>query len=146
MPNQIETLLDTVNQSVNHGIAYFEEEGISSNVRIDLWEPREVLAHLVFWHEFVANALDSNESPAKIYASIDEMNARAIGRAANKSIKSLVIDIKNLNTRLNDSVKRITDTNEIIIIFPNGEGKTAQDILGSLIAKHWDSHISELKN
>ena len=146
MPNQIETLLDTVNQSVNHGIAYFEEEGISSNVRIDLWEPREVLAHLVFWHEFVASALKSNDGPVKIFASIDEMNARAVGRAANRSIKSLLVDIKNINARLNESAKQISDINEIIIIFPDGDEKSTQEMLEFNISNHWDSHIAELKN
>ena len=147
MSNQIETLMDAINQSVHRGATYFEEEGVSSKIRIDIWEPREVLAHLIFWHELVVNAFDSNASndgPVKIYASIDEMNARAVGRAANKSIKSMLIDIRNLNNRLNESAKQISDTSDIIIIFPDTIEESVQQVL-ELVSKHWDSHIAELK-
>ena len=148
MSNKIEILMDTVNQSVQRGITYFEKEGASSNVRIGLWEPREVLAHLVFWHEFVADALNANSSnsgPVRIHAPIDEMNARAIGRAANRSIQSMLVDIRNSNNRLNESAKQTSNPSDIIIIFPDGNEESVQQILESFVSKHWDAHISELK-
>ena len=147
MANQIKTLMSTLNQSVDNGINYFEAEGSTSKVRINLWEPREILAHLIYWHELTANALDSNISkhgPVKIHASIDEMNARAVGRAANRSIKSMLIDIKNLNNRINESSERILDTNAIIVVYSNASEKTVEQML-ELVPNHWNTHISELR-
>src|SRR5206468_2025898 len=67
------------------------------------WGPREVLCHLVWWHQATVEGMESVLSggkPYRFYASIDEMNARAVGRLAGQDIAQLAELVRQLQARL----------------------------------------------
>jgi hypothetical protein len=86
---QIDDLIATLEQSVEAGLAYFQGPGGQSKVMIGHWGPREVLCHLVWWHQATVEGMESvakGGAPYCIYASVDEMNARAVGRMAGRDV------------------------------------------------------------
>ena len=86
---QIDDLIATLEQSVESGLAYFQGPGGQSKVMIGHWGPREVLCHLVWWHQATVEGMESvakNGAPYRIDASVDHMNARAVGRLAGRDL------------------------------------------------------------
>jgi hypothetical protein len=56
---QIDDLIATLEQSVEAGLAYFQGPGGQSKVMIGHWGPREVLCHLVWWHQATVEGMES---------------------------------------------------------------------------------------
>jgi len=100
---QIDSLITALEQSVESGLAYFQGPGSQSKVMIGRWEAREVLCHLVWWHQATAEGIESVASggaPYRIYASVDEMNARAVGRLAGTDMLQLMEMARQSQARL----------------------------------------------
>src|SRR5262249_62000612 len=86
---QMDDLITTLEQSVASGLAYFKGPGGQSKVMIGHWGPREVLCHLVWWHQATVEGMESvakGGAPYRIDASVDHMNARAVGRLAGRDL------------------------------------------------------------
>ena len=78
----IESLIAEVEEVVARGIAYVQDNA-ESEVKIDIWTPREVLCHWIYWHAVTAEGMESaaaGEGPHHIYAEVDDLNARSVGR------------------------------------------------------------------
>ncbi len=81
------SFIAALERSVEAGLAYFQGPGSQSQVHIGRYGPREILCQLVWWHQVTVEGMESVASggtPYRIYASVDEMNARAVGRLAGK--------------------------------------------------------------
>ena len=147
-------LIATLEQSVESGLAYFQGPGGQSNVMIGHWTPREVLCHLVWWHQVTVEGMESvakGGTPYRIYASVDEMNARAVGRMAGKDINqsgtygpSLVELARQWQARLVQAARALPDPNTTVLIMGDGSGRSAQQRL-EIIAQHWNEHVKELQ-
>ena len=146
--NNLESLLSSVEQSVEAGLAYFEGPGSESKVKIDLWTPREVLVHMVYWHQATVEGMEavtSGEQPYRIYADTDEMNARAVGRASGKSVARLADEARQLQARLSTAARLVEDPDAVIMVRGDGsEASTVQRL--ERIRAHWDAHIEELRS
>ena len=84
---QVKDGIATLERNVEAGLAYFQGPGGQAKVKVGRWGPREVLCHLVWWHQATVEGMESVLSggdPYRFYASVDEMNARAVGRLAGK--------------------------------------------------------------
>ena len=57
--NNLEAHISSVEQSVEAGLSYFEDAGAESKVKIDLWTPREVLVHMVYWHQATVEGMEA---------------------------------------------------------------------------------------
>jgi hypothetical protein len=151
---QIDDLIATLEQSVEAGLAYFQGPGSQSKVMIGHWGPREVLCHLVWWHQATVEGMESVASggaPYRIHASVDEMNARAVGRMAGKHINqsdtygpSLVELARQWQARLVQAARAIPDPNTIVLVMGDGSGRSVQQRLET-IAQHWNEHVTELQ-
>jgi hypothetical protein len=151
---QIEGLIAAVAQSVEAGLAYFQGPGSQARVKIGHWEPREVLCHLVWWHQVTVEGMESVASggaPYRIYASVDEMNARAVGRMAGKHINhadtygpSLVELARQWQARLVQAVRTIPDPNTVVLVMGDGSGRSMQQRLET-IAQEWNEHVKDLQ-
>jgi len=67
------------------------------------WGPREVLAHLVFWHEHYlsqSKAILSGRMPDPPAGRFADMNAKAVEKFQNLSIPLLTIRFRTANRRL----------------------------------------------
>jgi hypothetical protein len=151
---QIDDLIATLEQSVESGLAYFQGPGGQSKVMIGHWGPREVLCHLVWWHQATAEGMESvakGGAPYRIDASVDHMNARAVGRLAGRDLNqpttygvSLVDLARQWQARLVQAVRALPDPNMTILIMGDGNGRSVQQRLET-IAHHWNEHVTELQ-
>lgn len=142
---QTDTLVASLQQAFDAGISYFRAEA-ESEVRMDLWTPREVLCHMIYWHQATIDGIESVASggePHRIYASTDEMNARAVGRAAERDVPRLIEDIMPLQERLVDGARGLEDPDVTVLIRADGTELSATQRLEG-IAKHWLGHLEEL--
>ena len=144
---QVDALTSLLEKAVEDGLSYFEGPGAESNVKIDIWTPREVLCHMIYWHQATVDGMEaaiSGKPPQQIYASTDEMNARAVGRASGKSIAKLADEVRVLQVRLSKAVRGMPDPDATVMIRSDNSESTGLQRL-ELITKHWNSHIEELK-
>ena len=151
---QIDNLIATLEQNVEAGLRYFQGPGGQAQVMIGHWGPREVLCHLVWWHQVTAEGMESvaaGGAPYRVYASVDEMNARAVGRMAGKDINqadtygaSLVDSARQLQARLLKVARALPDPNATVLIMGDGSGRSVQQRLET-IAHHWSEHVKELQ-
>jgi len=151
---QIDDLIATLEQSVEAGLAYFQGPGSQSKVMIGHWGPREVLCHLVWWHQATVEGMESvakSGAPYRIDASVDHMNARAVGRLAGRDLNqpttygvSLVDLARQWQARLVQAARTIPDPNTTILVMGDGSGRSVQQRLET-IAQHWNEHVKELQ-
>jgi hypothetical protein len=151
---QINDLIATLEQSVESGLAYFQGPGSQSKVKIGHLGPREVLCQLVWWLQVTAEGMESvakGGAPYRIYASVDEMNARAVGRMAGREINqletygvSLVELARQWQTRLVQAARAIPDLNTTVLVMGDGRGRSVQQRLET-IAQHWNERVTELQ-
>jgi hypothetical protein len=144
---QIEELLTTLEQNVEAGLAYFQGPGGQAKVKIGRWGPREVLCHLVWWHQATAEGMESVLSggdPYRIYASVDEMNARAVGRLAGRNIAQLAELVRQFQARLVQAARALPDAQATVLMLGDGSGRSVRQRLET-IAHHWDEHVKELQ-
>ena len=131
---QIDGLIAAVAQSVEAGLAYFQGSGSQARVKMGHWEPREVLCHLLWWHQVTVEGMESVASggaPYRLYASVDEMNARAVGRLAGRDINqsgtygaSLVDLARQWQARLVQAARALPDPNTTVLIMGDGSGRS----------------------
>ena len=144
---QIEERIAALGQSVEAGLAYFQGSGSQATVKIGLWGPREVLCHLVWWHQATVEGMEyvlSGGKPYRFYASVDEMNARAVGRAAGKDIAQLADTVRQLQARLVQAGRALPDPNAIVLVSGDGSARSVLQRLET-IAHHWSEHVKELQ-
>ncbi|MDA0769951.1 MAG: hypothetical protein BZY79_01995 [SAR202 cluster bacterium Casp-Chloro-G4] len=142
----IDTLISSVEQAVQAGVAFFQANS-NSETRVGLWTGREFLCHLIYWHQATVDGIASvsgGGAPVQVYASVDEMNARSVGRQAGKSVAQLLEQVGSIQESLISSARSISDPNAVVLINSSGSGmSTAQRL--ERIATHWNEHIAELK-
>jgi hypothetical protein len=143
---KIDTLIKEVEDAVQESLSYFEGAA-GSELRIDIWTPREVLCHMIYWHEATTEGMESvaaGGDPYRIYASTDEMNARAVGRASGKSVPQFIEQAQQLQDRLVSAARAMPDPNVTVLVRGDGSEATAVQRL-ERIANHWRKHIRELR-
>jgi hypothetical protein len=143
----LESRVATLEQNIEAGLAYFQGPGGQASVKIGRWGPREVLCHLVWWHQATVEGMESvlsGGAPYRLYASVDEMNARAVGRLAGKNIDQLADLVRQWQARLVKAAKALPDLQVTVLVLGDGSERSAQQRLET-IAHHWDEHVKELQ-
>lgn len=144
---QLEGLIQEVEQSFNDGMAYFEGPGSTSKVKLGRYGPREILCQLVWWHQVTVQGMQdvTGGKPAyRIYASVDEMNARAVGRFAAKSLQQLVAMGREAHGKLVQAANACTDPSAVIMVMGDGQSRSVKERL-EVIAPHWRERLKELQ-
>ena len=144
---QIESHIATLEHSVEAGLAYFQGPGGQAKVRIGRWGPREVLCHLVWWHQATVEGMESvlsGGAPYRFYGSVDDMNARAVGRLSGKTIDQLADLVQQFQARLVKAARALPDTRATVLVFGDGSERSAEQRLETM-ASHWDEHVKELQ-
>ncbi|PYN89559.1 MAG: hypothetical protein DMD87_05140 [Candidatus Rokuibacteriota bacterium] len=143
----VEALIRALERSVEAGLRYFQGPGGQARIKGEKWGPREVLCHLVWWHQATVEGMESVLSggkPYRFYASIDEMNARAVGRLAGQDIAQLAELVRQLQARLVRAVRALPDPNATVLITDDGSGRSVLQRLET-IARHWSEHVHALQ-
>jgi hypothetical protein len=89
-------------------------------------------------------AVLSGGAPYRIYASVDEMNARAVGRLAGKNIDQLADLVRQWQVRLVKAVRALPDLQTTVLVLGDGSAHSAQQRLET-IAHHWDEQVKKLQ-
>ena len=147
MKQQMESLIVALERSVTDGLAYFQGPGGQSKVRVGHWGPREVLCHLAWWHQATVEGIESvlsGGTPYRIYASVDEMNARAVGRLAGKNIDQLADLVSQFQARLVKAARALPNAQTTVLVMGDGSERSVQQRLETM-ASHWDEHVKELQ-
>ena len=101
---------------------------------------------MVFWHQATVEGIESVASggdPYRIYASTDEMNARAVGRLAGRDVAQLIEDIISLQERLANGARGLKDPDVTVLVRANGTELSAAQRL-EVMTSHWLGHLEEL--
>ena len=141
----IESLIADVEEVVARGIAYVQDNA-ESEVKIDIWTPREVLCHWIYWHSVTAEGMEnaaSGEGPHHIYAEVDDMNARSVGRKSGVSVAWLVEEMEQLQERLIAAARALPDPNAVVMVRGDGYEATGVQRLETIVS-HWNEHLEEM--
>ncbi|MYE54024.1 MAG: hypothetical protein F4X34_02355 [Chloroflexi bacterium] len=141
----IDSLIADVEEVVARGIAYVQANA-ESEVKIDIWTPREVLCHWIYWHAATAEGMEtaaSGEGPHSIYADVDDMNSRAVGRKSGVSVAWLVEEMEELQERLVAAARAMPDPNAVVMVRGDGYEATGAQRLETIVA-HWNEHLEEM--
>jgi len=144
---QIGNLITALEQSVESGLGYFQGPGAQSKVHIGVYGPREFLCQLVWWHQATVEGTESVASggaPYRIYASVDEMNARAVGRLASQNMQQLVDLARQFQARLVKAARAFPDPNATVLVMGDGSGRSLLQRLETM-AQHWSERVHELQ-
>jgi len=144
---QVDELIAALERSVEAGLAYFQGPGSQSTVHIGRYGPREILCQLVWWHQATAEGMESVASggtPYRIYASVDEMNARAVGRSAGDDLNQLLDMARQGQARLVQAARALPDPNTTVLVMGDGSGRSGLQRLET-IAQHWNERVRELQ-
>jgi hypothetical protein len=144
---KIDSLISELESAVEESLAYFAGQGAATEEKIDIWTPREVLCHVIFWHQATAEGMESVASggePYRVRASTDEMNARAVGRASGKSVDTLVQEARAVQARLVAAARKVSDPEAVVLVRGDGSSMSTIERL-ELIPRHWKAHIEEFK-
>ena len=151
---QIDDLIAALERSVEAGLVYFQGPGSQSTVKIGRYGPSDILAQLVWWHQATAEGMESVQkggAPYRIDASVDDMNARAVGRLAGRDINQLttygppLADLaRQYQARIVQAVRAIPDPNATVLVLGDGSGRSVLQRLET-IARHWDEQVRELQ-
>ena len=141
----IDSLIADVEEVVARGIAYVQANA-ESEVKIDIWTPREVLCHWIYWHAATAEGMETaaaGEGPHQIHADTDEMNARSVGRKSGVSVEWLVEEMEELQQRLVAAARSMPDANAVVVSRGDGSEATGVQRLETIIS-HWNEHLEEM--
>lgn len=143
----IDDLTAALEQSVEDGLAHFRRLEAESKIEMGKHGPRETLCQLVWWHQASAEGMESVASggaPYRIYASTEEMNARAVGRSAGQTVSQLADKVQQFQTRLLAAARALPDPQVTVFVHGDGSADTALQRLETIIQR-WHACIEELQ-
>jgi hypothetical protein len=143
----IDTLMTELEQSVEAGLEHFSRLWDEGKIRMGKWGYRETLCERLWWTQVTAEGIESvvaGGTPYRIYASDEEMNARAVGRVAGQFVPQLAAKAREARARLEATVRQLTDLNAIVLIHGDGTEDSAQTCIERL-TEQWNASAAELQ-
>lgn len=144
---RIDSLIASAQNAVDASLEYYSGPNGSSEKQIGDWNARETFCHLIWWHEATAQGMESvnaGDGPFIVRAPVDEMNARAVGRASGRSLEKLIEEFRPVHERLINAAQNLADPDATVLEnYGGGEMSGAQRL--ERIAHHWNAHLEELK-
>ncbi|HLC30575.1 MAG TPA: DinB family protein [Dehalococcoidia bacterium] len=140
-------LLTRLDRAVEETLCWFQTWGDAPDLRVDQWTPREVLAHLVFWHQVNLQGMVSavqGGPPHRLLASSDDLNARAVARLAGKSSWELATELRALHKEVSEAAPSLPSLDVVVRIQLDGTERTARQQLEGL-ETHLREHLQELQ-
>jgi hypothetical protein len=148
MQESRDRLISDLEMAVNDALAYFDRHGRMTRARIDDWGSWEILAHFAYWHAATAWGIASairGGPPWQLPGTAYEINATSLRLYAGESFDDLSGLLRDAQNRLVHIAHAATDLDAPA--FRNSEGKlisVAERL--ETIARHWRSHVNELRN
>lgn len=109
-----------------------------------LWSAKDVLGHLVFWHEsFARNLKDVSEKqkPNPLKGSLAEVNRQSVDSSRGVPIEELVSRLRKAQEIIN---KYIFDASVILIPYKKGSRSYSRLEHLEVVASHINKHLKDL--
>jgi hypothetical protein len=140
-------LIATLEQAVAETLAFFEGPGRDSDVRIDRWGAREVLAHFPYWHYATAWGIESASAggpPWLLPDGADGINEVCEKLHEGEDFDDLIARLRVAQGRLVRAARRAGDLDAPAFRMPNGREVTIGQRL-DILARHWRGHLADLQ-
>jgi hypothetical protein len=143
----IDDLIATLDEQVGTGLAQLRQLEAEGKIKMGAYGPRETLCQLVWWCETAAGGMESvagGGAPVRIYASDEEMDARAIGRLTGRPVAQLAKQMKQAQARLRTAARSLSDNSVPVIQHGDGRTDSTQQCLEEL-SRRWQACLAELR-
>lgn len=131
--------------AVQDAIAYFRAADAPAS-QTEEWGPREVLAHLLFWHDFVIGALEAaarGELQPRPVGPQPEINGKAVEQYRDTPLEEQLAHLAASQQTLQARFLALPDPNVIVMQRATGEMASAVQTVGNW-TRHIRSHLAEL--
>ena len=142
----LDDLIAPLQKSVETGLAHYQRLDAAGQIKMGKWGPREPLCHLLYWHQVTADGLEAaaqGGEPVRIYGTVDDMNARAVGRFTGQPVALLCDKVTRAHERLVKAARAVPDLTTTIMVY-RGTAESAQQRLETL-KQYWDAQNQELQ-
>ncbi len=143
----IDDLIAVLDEQVRTGLSQLRQLEAAGKVKMGAYGPRETLCQLVWWSATAADGMESvavDGAPVRIYASDDEMDARAVGRLTGRTVAQLADQMEQAQARLRTAARSLADHNASIFQHGDGRADSAQQCLEAL-SRRWQACLVELQ-
>lgn len=143
----VDELVKTLGQTTETGLSHFRRLVAESKIRPGHFGPRELLCKLLWWHQAAAEGMESvatGGKPYSVYASDDEMESRAVGRQAGKTVEQLAVAVEGYQQRLTKAASQISDPNATVFVHEDGREDSVVQRLEAM-EQRWQAAIEEVQ-
>lgn len=142
----IQVSLNAMRQQLSALIKFYRQDLDYQRMVYDLWNAKDILGHLTFWHEsFARNISDLGKgiTPRPLKGKLSEVNRQSVESTASSSIDTLI-------TRLTRAQETIEEHifNDRILLIPYKRGSRDYCRLEHLdiVSAHIKRHLKDLNN
>ncbi|MBN8706929.1 MAG: hypothetical protein J0L62_13720 [Bacteroidetes bacterium] len=144
--NDIEISLKKLQAKVVELCEFFGQDYDFETMIYEFWNAKQVLAHLVFWHEsFARNISDigNEKKPSPLKGSLSEVNQRSVSSSIHFSIPEL---IQKLSAAQQTIEQHIFNENISMIPYKKGSRPYSRKEHLEVVSDHLNKHLKELRN
>ena len=142
---KVDALIKPIEEVLEAGIKVMSDPAKEETRVYPTWTPREILCHLIWWHQCTVEGIESVASggaPFQFHATTDDLNHRSVARSSGKTVEILVGELNGLQERLVKAARSISDPDATVLINNEGTERSTIERLES-IPGHWNSHIAD---
>ena len=141
-----ETLINTIDNTFKEGLPFFENVANEyPDLKVGEWGAREVLCHVVFFHEVAVigwEAIRRGGPPYTFNVVLDELNARAVARLEGVTVPQLAAEIRRLHALYLKEARLAPDLDAVGVVRWDDSTSTVRQRLVSN-NRHFEDHIRE---
>lgn len=143
--NEIEINIDRLKSELKNFISFFEQ-GYDYNVMVyELWNAKNILGHITFWHEsFARNISDLGKGikPNPLKGKLSEVNQLSIETTQNTSINDLIVRLEKAQATIE---KYIFDKKIGPIPYKKGSRDYSREEYLEIVTNHIHKHLNDLR-
>ena len=130
---------------VNEFVKFYQRGFDYQQMIYDLWNAKDVLGHIVFWHEsFAKNISDLGENikPTPLKGKLSEVNERSVASTKQVSIDHLLIRLQRAQEVIE---KFIYNENIALIPYRKGSRDYSREEHVQVCINHINRHLTDLE-
>lgn len=141
---RIETNLQFLRMELANFIDFFKREFDADVMVYDLWNVRDILGHITFWHEsFARNISDLGKglSPNPLKGKLSEVNMQSVETTRSASTEELIGRLRNAQKVIE---KHIFKQSIDLIPYKRGSRDYSREEHLEIVAKHIHKHLKDI--
>lgn len=143
----LEQAIARVDEVLAEALRFFRHAPDGSAAPGGPWGPKEVLAHIVWWHTFSCESVEgvlAGRDPQPPQGVVDAINAQAAAAHAATPIAALADRLEAVHQRMVAAMRALPDPSAIVMRRPDGSAFNAPQRL-QIVANHVRGHLDELR-